>query len=92
MGTKKFDAKFATPSDIEPSRVFIGASKGYPGYVDVTILYVASNYGSFASEQGKMLDFDVETKLFKTDIEALDWAKKWLTQKSQISVTLHEIK
>lgn len=91
MSTKKYEAKFATSSDIEPCRVFIGPSKGYPGYVAVTILYVSSNSGSFASEQGKMLDFDVENKLFKTDVEALEWAERWLIQKSQTSVTLHEI-
>ncbi|WP_158682666.1 hypothetical protein [Idiomarina sp. OT37-5b] len=91
MSNKKFAVDFDMPADIHPCYVYVGPSKGYSGYQAVVILYVSSRIGKFDSPEGIAMSFDVESNLFKSEQEAIDWAEGWIINKSKTSITLREV-
>ena len=89
--TKKFEAKFDSPTPLSPSFVYVSPSAAYEGMFAVGILYTESSSGSFQSASGIVKNFDFKQNLFRTEDDATAWAMTWLAENFKCSVTLKEV-
>jgi hypothetical protein len=89
--TKKFEAHFTSQKSISPSFVYVSPSDAYNGMFAVGILYISSSSGSWDSSTGIVKNFDFKQNLLKSEEEAILWAKNWLANTFNCSVTLNEV-
>ena len=89
--TRKFEVQFPSHTDLAPSFVYVSPSPASQGQFAVGVLYVSNRFGNFQSPAGIARSFGFEQSLCKTEADAIQWAKGWLSNKSGSDVTLNEV-
>lgn len=89
--TNKFEVYFEGQTNISPCYVYISSSESYSGHFNVGILYVKSSSNISGPTPGKSHAFDLKQNLLKSEQEAIEWATIWLTERSQLQVTLKPV-